>query len=365
MNYPLTVILLFLSLLSVTMTHQTSLAAVNFFSENKFTKDGIDWCQEEKPRYDIIGEPDWIKHHRYSIESRVCANLYSDPIWNYNGEDRTQKLIERSKYYVELEIKESQEESKTGRIDTSPASALNIPVWIKNNAMWWSDGAISDIEFVRGMEYLINQDILEIPQKASNPYPAGSNTSHIPDWIKKNAKWWSKDMISDQDFVNGIQYLISANIIRIDVAPTKTMTLTSSFSNYAKMPQEHTCDGNNVSPPLEINNIPKQAKSIAIIMDDPDAPNVTFVHWLLWNIPAQNTEIPKDANLDAPHGKNDFGDIGYGGPCPPSGVHRYFIKAYALESFLDLEPGSTKEELENAAKNRIIDKAELVGRYSR
>ena len=146
---------------------------------------------------------------------------------------------------------------------------------------------------------------------------------------------------------------------------------TSAFKNGGFIPSKYTCDGANISIPLEIKDIPKEAKSIAIIMDDPDAPMGTFVHWVFYNIPPFLNHLPENIPNDPKlkykiaQGRNDFGKIGYGGPCPPNEIHRYFIKVYALDKNLNLPPKLTKEQLLKAIKNHIIQKTKIIGRYKR
>ena len=146
---------------------------------------------------------------------------------------------------------------------------------------------------------------------------------------------------------------------------------SKAFVDGGRIPAKYTCDGVNVSPPIFWTNVPTAAKTIALICDDPDAPARVWVHWVLFNVPANVTElaekVPPDRNLDngGAHGTNDFGKIGYGGPCPPSGTHRYFFKLYALDKELDLPAGATKPQLLEAMKGHILAEGQLVGRYSR
>lgn len=151
-----------------------------------------------------------------------------------------------------------------------------------------------------------------------------------------------------------------------------SIKLTSSaFQEGGMIPSQFTCDGANISPPLEWSGVPQEAKSLALIADDPDAPMGTWVHWVLFNIPPNKTQLPEDVKSDkvlpngAKHGINDFKKYGYGGPCPPSGTHRYFFKLYALDIQLDLEPGITKVQLEKAMKGHILAQGQLMGRYRR
>lgn len=137
------------------------------------------------------------------------------------------------------------------------------------------------------------------------------------------------------------------------------------FKEGKPIPSEFTCDGANVSPALVFEDVPVEAKSLALIMDDPDAPMGTFVHWVVWNIPPGTKQISKGEKITYPQGKTDFGKQGYGGPCPPSGTHRYFFKLYALDVVLDLEKGATKVDLEEAMKGHIVAEAKLMGTYQR
>ncbi|MAH51712.1 YbhB/YbcL family Raf kinase inhibitor-like protein [Candidatus Pacearchaeota archaeon] len=145
------------------------------------------------------------------------------------------------------------------------------------------------------------------------------------------------------------------------------MKITSpAFQQNEKIPSKYTCDGPNFSPPLTISNIPSQAKTIALIVDDPDAPTKTWVHWVVFNIPVPSEAVEiSEAGSPGISGGNDFGTTGYGGPCPPSGTHHYFFKAFALDTQLDLQEGATKQQVENAMQSHVLDNSELVGLYSR
>ncbi|MFW6120451.1 MAG: YbhB/YbcL family Raf kinase inhibitor-like protein, partial [Petrotogales bacterium] len=133
------------------------------------------------------------------------------------------------------------------------------------------------------------------------------------------------------------------------------MKLSSpAFENEESIPNEYTCEGADVSPPLMFSEIPEDTKSLALIVDDPDAPMGTWVHWVIWNIPPDTISFSKGENITFPQGKNDFGKQKYGGPCPPSGTHRYFFKLYALDTMFDLEAGATKKQLEKAMSGHII-----------
>lgn len=144
-----------------------------------------------------------------------------------------------------------------------------------------------------------------------------------------------------------------------------------NLEDQKNLPEEITCDGENLIPEIELSGISETTESLALIMDDPDAQSVigrTFDHWLIWNIPPETTSISNESlPSDAVQGKNDFGKNSYGGPCPPKGhgPHEYLFKVYALDTKLDLPEGSTKQELEEAMKEHIIEKAETSGIYER
>ncbi len=143
------------------------------------------------------------------------------------------------------------------------------------------------------------------------------------------------------------------------------------FKEGAAIPGKYTCDDIDISPPLEWSDVPVGTKVFALICDDPDAPAGTWVHWVLFNIPgdlrklAEHVPESETLNNGARQGKTDFGHIGYGGPCPPGGTHRYYFKIYALDSELDSKPGITKKELLKAMEGHILGEGQLMGRYKR
>jgi Raf kinase inhibitor-like YbhB/YbcL family protein len=141
---------------------------------------------------------------------------------------------------------------------------------------------------------------------------------------------------------------------------------STAFMEGGKIPKIYTCDDQNVSPPLAWTGVPTKTVSLALIMDDPDAPSGTWVHWVSFNIPPNLTSLGQGKRGIGTDGKNDFGKLGYGGPCPPRGsTHRYFIKIYALDQTPDLKVGATKAQVENAMKGHILAQGELMGRYGR
>jgi len=144
-----------------------------------------------------------------------------------------------------------------------------------------------------------------------------------------------------------------------------------AFEDGGLIPAKYTCDGADISPPLQWDAVPEGTKSIALICDDPDAPMGTFVHWVIFGLPAETRElaenIPSDETLPsgAKQGTSDFGRVGYGGPCPPSGTHRYFFKIYALDTEVDLAAGASKRELLKAMEGHILGQGQLIGKYKR
>lgn len=169
----------------------------------------------------------------------------------------------------------------------------------------------------------------------------------------------------------GIGYLALAP--RSDEPPaasppsSSAMRITSpSFENNAAIPARYTCDGENIHPPLTVSGVPANAKSLMLIVDDPDAPRGVWVHWTVWNIDPTTREITeRSVPAGAVEGKTSFGKSGYGGPCPPSGTHRYFFKLFALDATLDLPPETDAAGLERAMEGHILDRAELMARYRR
>jgi Raf kinase inhibitor-like YbhB/YbcL family protein len=139
-----------------------------------------------------------------------------------------------------------------------------------------------------------------------------------------------------------------------------------AFENNAFIPEKFTCVGKDVNPPLMIEKIPQGTKSIALIVDDVDAPRGIWVHWVLWNIPQGTKEIKENSVPEgAKQGLNDFRKRQYNGPCPPPGIHRYYFKIYALDVVLNLEPDTTKTDLEKAMKGHIIGQSYIIGLFKR
>ena len=155
----------------------------------------------------------------------------------------------------------------------------------------------------------------------------------------------------------------------------QTMNIVSPVFNHQGMiPAKYTCEGADASPPLKWSGIPANTKSLVLIVDDPDAPDpaaprMTWVHWVLYDIPPELTELAEGATINLPtgirEGTNDFRQTHYGGPCPPVGKHRYFFKLYALDKTLGSLPGATKASVENAMQGHVLAQAELVGLYQK
>ena len=168
-------------------------------------------------------------------------------------------------------------------------------------------------------------------------------------------------------------YCVLANALAGESTRKTPMQLSSSvFKEGESIPGKYTCDGQNVSPPLEWTGVPDGTRSFALIADDPDAPAGTWVHWVLYDAPPTTKEFPEDLPKSqyvpgsATQGLNDFKHLGYGGPCPPPGkAHRYFFKLYALDTQLGLKPGATKREVEHAMEKHILAEDQLMGLYKR
>lgn len=151
---------------------------------------------------------------------------------------------------------------------------------------------------------------------------------------------------------------------------------SDSFEHMGEIPLKHTCKGDNISPSLSWENIPLGTKSFVLIADDPDAPNpespqMTWVHWLAYDIPAGVNMIPErilsseELPVGGHHGRSDFNELGYGGPCPPIGKHRYFFKLYALDTILGIGSGKSKRDLEVAMSGHVLEEAVLIGKYQK
>lgn len=142
------------------------------------------------------------------------------------------------------------------------------------------------------------------------------------------------------------------------------ITVTSpAFTNGKSVPSKYTCDGTNINPPLTIHGVPKETKSMVLMVEDPDAPMGVWDHWIVWNI-LPSTQIAEDS-IPGIEGINSFNRYHYGGPCPPSGIHRYFFKVFALNTLLELDPSSRKDSVEKAMNGHLLAHGELVGVYGR
>lgn len=160
----------------------------------------------------------------------------------------------------------------------------------------------------------------------------------------------------------------------VERAKEKKMVIaltSSAFGNEETIPAKYTCDGSNASPPLSWSGVPTATKSVALIADDPDAPAGTWVHWVIYDIPRSQTQLPegvppeKTLRGGAKQGINSSGTIGYTGPCPPSGTHRYYFRLYALDTTLELDPGIRKPQLLEAMRGHVLAEGVLMGRYSK
>lgn len=161
--------------------------------------------------------------------------------------------------------------------------------------------------------------------------------------------------------------LLATGALGKEVSNMEKLTVTSAaLAEGGAIAAKYTCDGLNVNPPLTIGATPAGTRSLALIVDDPDAPAGIWVHWVAWNIPASTRDIPENGlPAGAQQGHNDWKRNDYGGPCPPSGTHRYFFKIYALDTTLTLAPSATKTDLERAMQGHVLAMGQLMGTYKR
>jgi Raf kinase inhibitor-like YbhB/YbcL family protein len=165
--------------------------------------------------------------------------------------------------------------------------------------------------------------------------------------------------------IAGASAILLAPIASFAAGGAKMKITSSGFQQGTSIPSKFSCDGTNTNPPLQISDVPPEAKSLVLIVDDPDAPNGTFTHLVVWNISPQTRTIGEGSAPKGVQGTNDFGRSGYGGPCPPSGSHRYYFKIFALDRELDLPFGAKRSQLDAAMKGHVVGQGELMGRYSR
>ena len=161
-------------------------------------------------------------------------------------------------------------------------------------------------------------------------------------------------------------FFVLITLVKEGATMSELKLSSTAFQNNGSIPSRYTCDGRDINPPLAIENVPPGTKSLALIVDDPDAPMGTWVHWVSWNIAPGIKEIKEnDTPGGSVSGLNDFKRQSYGGPCPPSGTHRYFFKLYALDTALDLPSGAKKADVEKAMKGHVISEAQIIGLYKR
>lgn len=159
----------------------------------------------------------------------------------------------------------------------------------------------------------------------------------------------SPDMVSDHSLTQEVPMKLSS----------------PAFAHEGAIPSMFTCDGSDINPALEVAGVPAEAQSLALIVDDPDAPGGTWLHWTMWNIDPATTRIEENSvPAGVVQGMTDFETVGWGGPCPPSGTHRYYFKLYALDMMLDLSSGASLQQLEAAMQGHILEQVELMGTYS-
>ncbi len=169
---------------------------------------------------------------------------------------------------------------------------------------------------------------------------------------------------NNQDILNKKTNIVSSEET---ISRKNSMIIYSSaFENQGSIPVKYTCDGENISPPLKISGVPAEAKSLVLIVDDPDSPAGNWIHWTIWNINPETAAIEEGlVPTGAAEGLTSFGDIGYGGPCPSGGEHRYFFKLFALDNVLEVKPGANDQELMQMMNGHIMTTVELIGYYKR
>jgi Raf kinase inhibitor-like YbhB/YbcL family protein len=170
-------------------------------------------------------------------------------------------------------------------------------------------------------------------------------------------------------------FTLTRDVVRVALGTMPLSMRSSAFQHHGEIPSRHTCDDKDVSPALEWSGVPPNAKSLVLIVDDPDAPDpkapkMTYVHWVLYNIPPSATGLPAGVAASAlppgtRQGVNDWKRVGYGGPCPPIGRHRYFFKLYSLDTQLPDLGDATKASVEAAMKGHVLEQAELMGTYQK
>jgi len=177
-------------------------------------------------------------------------------------------------------------------------------------------------------------------------------------------------MMKEKILLPVILFLCCSVCFSADNTKTKkggAMKITSpAFQHNTMIPAKYTCEGMDINPPLVVEDIPEKTKSLVLIMDDPDAPVGTWIHWIVFNIPCTGKKLEiKENSIPGVQGWNDFRRVNYGGPCPPSGTHRYFFRIYALDTTLNLKEGAKRQEVEDAMKGHILASAELIGLYKK
>lgn len=209
--------------------------------------------------------------------------------------------------------------------------------------------------------------------------PSGSSEQDIVEEIKPYSRSGPYFLFVNEKMMNSFAFTQQTNFLEgikedkpDEWEEIMSIQLSSTaFKDGDMIPKKFTCDSENVSPPLKWSGIPAGTQSISLICDDPDAPAGTWVHWVLYNVPGAVTGLPENVPSDrvlgngAKQGMNDFRGLGYAGPCPPAGMHRYFFKIYALDIEIGLEPGATKAELLNAMKGHILGEGQLMGKFTR
>jgi Raf kinase inhibitor-like YbhB/YbcL family protein len=175
-------------------------------------------------------------------------------------------------------------------------------------------------------------------------------------------------ILRERDQMKSLRALVTLTVLGSAiwaVGETQMKLSSSAFSEGSNIPPKFTCDGADTSPPLKIEAVPDSTRALVLIVDDPDAPGGLFTHWVVWNVDPKASSVPAGKAPGGTQGTNDFGHAGYGGPCPPSGTHRYYFKIFALDQQLSLSAGAKRKEVDAAINGHVIGQAQLMGRYVR
>ena len=322
------------------------------------------------------------KYYPEGLEVRVCKNANDPATWLPECWNDTHAMLAAielagAKEAMMWFIGVSGQIDATGSKDivtyTTPVETMELYYenlkagpWVALS--WWVFGNFKDMH--GGLEYYDKKLMHYTPQSPEGvPYSDEMLDYWHNEYVKVKISMFNDVVYNQFAYLNGPKQ--KDNLEQSKEEKMEIKIKSSAFQHEGMIPSKYTCDGADISPPLQWDAVPEGTKSIALISDDPDAPMGTWVHWVLFNLPAEAGELPEnvppDKNLPggAKQGTNDFRRIGYGGPCPPGGTHRYFFKIYALDTELDLPAGARKKELLKEMEGHILAEGRLIGKYKR